>query len=94
VVGFALSSVANIFIFVILYDFRLLPAQFCNKITPLWNFESHMQIAGQCAPWKRANSADHLVLPALQFQKIRVCRKFPGGAGISHYGTNKCFVDG
>jgi hypothetical protein len=63
-----------------LYDFCLLPAQFSDKIINVWNFESHMQFADWCAPWKFANSAENHVLQALQFQKIGVCRKFPGGA--------------
>jgi hypothetical protein len=33
------------------YDCCLLPAQFCKKIIKVRNFESHMQIAGRCAPW-------------------------------------------
>jgi hypothetical protein len=44
-----------------------------------------MQIADQCAPWKIASGAENLVLQVLQFQKVGVCRKFPGWAGISHY---------
>jgi hypothetical protein len=38
-----------------------------------------MQIMDRCAPWKLDNGAENLVLQALQFQKIGVCRKFPGG---------------
>jgi len=39
----------------------------------------------QCAPWKVTNGAVILVLQVLQFQKIGICHKLPGGAGISHY---------
>jgi hypothetical protein len=36
-----------------------------------------MHIADRCAPWKRANGAENLVLQALQFQYVGFCRKFP-----------------
>jgi hypothetical protein len=44
--GFTLSYIANMFILMILYDFCLLPAQFCytRKV------ESCVQIADRCAP--------------------------------------------
>jgi hypothetical protein len=32
-------------------------------------------------------------LQALQFQKMGVCRKLPGGAGRSHYWPNECFME-
>jgi hypothetical protein len=53
-----------------------------------------MQIADRCAPWKISNNAENPVLQALKFQKISVCRKLPGGAGISHHGPNEYFVEG
>jgi hypothetical protein len=53
--GFALSNVANICIFMILFDFCLLPASFCYLIIYIWKFESHMQVANRCAPWKIYN---------------------------------------
>jgi hypothetical protein len=31
-------------------------------------FESHVQIANWCAPWKISNGAENFVLQALQFQ--------------------------
>lgn len=52
-----------------------------------------MQIADRCAIWKAASSAENLVLQALRFRKVGECRKFPGGAGISHCGLNECFMD-
>jgi hypothetical protein len=81
--GFALSSVGNILIIVILNGFCLLPAfLLCNhKRTVL---ESHMQIADRCAPWKITTDAERPILQALQFQFMGFCRKFPGGTGISH----------
>ena len=52
-----------------------------------------MQIADRWAIWKAASSAENLVLQALQFRKVGECRKFPGGAGVSHYGLNECFME-
>jgi hypothetical protein len=52
-----------------------------------------MQFSAWCAPWKVANGAKNLVLQALQSQQVGICRKFPGGGSISHYGPNECFVD-
>jgi hypothetical protein len=83
--GFALLYIANICVNVILYDFYLLSAQFSDEVLNVRNFESQMKFADRCAPWKIVNSAENRVLQALQFQKIGVSRKFPGGAGISHY---------
>ena len=52
-----------------------------------------MQIADRWAIWKAASSAENLVLQALQFRKVGECHKFPGGAGVSHYGLNECFME-
>jgi hypothetical protein len=68
--GFALSNIANICIFMILYDFCLFPALFCYIIVYIWKFESHVQIANRCAPWKISNGAENFVLQALQFQQM------------------------
>jgi hypothetical protein len=64
--GFALSSVANIFM--ILDDFCLLPAWFCYVIINVRNLESLMHIANWCAPRKIASGAENPILQALQFQ--------------------------
>jgi hypothetical protein len=67
--GFAkhiLSYVANMSILMILYDFCLLPAQFCHIIVYIWKVESHVQIADRCAPWKISSGAE-TVLKALAF---------------------------
>jgi hypothetical protein len=53
-----------------------------------------MQIAGWNAPWKIASGAENFILQALQFQKMAVRHRLPGGAGMSHYGPNQCFVEG
>jgi hypothetical protein len=55
------------FILMILYDFRLLPAQFCYIIEYIWKVESHVQIPGRCAPWEISSDAKNLVLQVLQF---------------------------
>jgi hypothetical protein len=34
-----------------------------------------MQFAFWCAPWKVASDAENLVLQALQFQKMGICRE-------------------
>jgi hypothetical protein len=54
------------------------------EILHAWNLASNTQISDRWAPWKAANHAENLV-QELQFQKVGVCRKFLGGAGISHY---------
>jgi hypothetical protein len=61
-------------------DFEsLLPAKFSDTVINVRNFDSHTHIADRCAPWKISDGAENPVLQALQFQKIGVCRKFPGG---------------
>jgi hypothetical protein len=72
--GFALSYAKNMFIFTILYDFCLLPAQFYYITVYIRNVESHVQIVVRCAPWKISNGAENLVLQALQFDEVGVCR--------------------
>jgi hypothetical protein len=44
-----------------------------------------MQFADLREPWEITNCAQKFVLQALQFQKVDICRKFPGGADISYY---------
>jgi hypothetical protein len=53
-----------------------------------------MQFSDRCAPWKIASGAENLILQALQFQQMVICRKFPGGRSVSHYGCNEGFVEG
>jgi hypothetical protein len=60
--GFAFSYTANMFILMILYNFCLSPAQFCNIIVYIWKVKSCLQIADQCAPWKISTGAHNLVL--------------------------------
>jgi hypothetical protein len=51
----------------------LLPAQFCDEIVHVRNFESQMQIAGRCAPWKVASGvAKNVVLQGIRAIKISV----------------------
>jgi hypothetical protein len=49
----------------ILYDFCLLPAQFCCIIVYMWEAESCVQIEDRCAPWKISNGMQDLVMQAL-----------------------------
>jgi hypothetical protein len=42
------------------------------------DFQCHVQITDRCAPWKFAIDAEDLVLQALQFHWMGVCRKLPG----------------
>jgi hypothetical protein len=73
--GFALSNRANIFVFMILYDFCMMPAWFCYIIVNLRNLESHMQIADRYAPRKTANGANNLVHSSLLCNLIRTKQK-------------------
>jgi hypothetical protein len=34
------------------------------------------------------------VLQALKFHLMCICRKFPGGTGVSHYRPNESFMEG
>jgi hypothetical protein len=68
----------------ILYDFCFLPAKFRFLIINVRYLESHVQLADRCASWKFTSDAAILGLQALQFQRVGIFRKFPGGASISH----------
>jgi hypothetical protein len=83
--GFVLSYPANMFILMILHDFCLLPAQFYYAVVYIQRVESRVQITDRRSPCKISNSAENLVLQALQFQEVDVWSKFPGGASTSHY---------
>jgi hypothetical protein len=61
--GYTFSDVANIFIFMNLYDLCLLPALFRYVITNISYLESHVQLAF----WKFTSGAKDFVLQALQF---------------------------
>jgi hypothetical protein len=67
VYGFALFCTAVMCVLMILYDFSLLPAQFCYIIIYIGKVESCVQIANWCAPWKIFSGAENLVLQVLQF---------------------------
>jgi hypothetical protein len=66
--GFAFSDVANICIYMILYEFCLLLAQVrCVVISTSIRFvESRVQLADRCASWKITDGAENLVLQAVQ----------------------------
>jgi hypothetical protein len=65
--NFVLSYATNMSILMILYDIRLLPAQFCYVMVYMRKVESRVQIADRCAPWKISNNGQNLVLQARQF---------------------------
>jgi len=44
----------------------------------MWNFESHMEFAVRCEPWK-VTSCESLVLQALQLKKVGICYEIQGG---------------
>jgi hypothetical protein len=52
--------------------------------------KSQMHIPNRCVSWKFASGAENSVLPALQFHKMLICRKFPGGGST----PNESFVEG
>jgi hypothetical protein len=72
--GFTLSYNANMFFLMIPYGFCLFPAQFCYIIIYTWKVTSCVHIADGCEPWKISNGVQNLVLQALQFYEIGVCR--------------------
>jgi hypothetical protein len=63
--GFALSNVANISIFMVLDDFCLLPALFCYVIVNVLNLESHMHIGDRCMSWEITDGAENHILQVL-----------------------------
>jgi hypothetical protein len=75
---FTLSYAVHMFIIMILYDFYLLPAQFCYIVIYLQKVESRVQIMDWCAPWKIFCFAENPVLWALEFWEVAVCHKFSG----------------
>jgi hypothetical protein len=69
----ALSYIANMFILIILYDFCLLPEQFCYMTVYIWKVESCEQIADRCAPRKICNDAEkfnHVCVPLFLVTKL------------------------
>jgi hypothetical protein len=59
--GFTLSIIENIFIFMIWDNFCLLPAKFYYVIINMQNSESHMHITNRCVPRKIANGAENFI---------------------------------
>jgi hypothetical protein len=45
------------------------------------------------SPWKVSSDAKNLVLQTMLFQKVGVCRKLPGWAGIIHCQPNSSFLE-
>jgi hypothetical protein len=67
--SFALSYTTNILILIILYDFCLLPAQFCYIIVYIRKVESRVQIVDLCAPWIISDGGENLVFRRCSFKK-------------------------
>jgi hypothetical protein len=64
--GLPLSYTANTFILTILYDFCLLPAQFCHIVAYMRKVENSVQTADRFAPSKIFSGAENFVLQTLQ----------------------------
>jgi hypothetical protein len=75
--GFCLFYVTKVFILTILYDFCLLPTQFCYIIVYTRKVESRVQIADRFAPWKISNGAENLVLAGAAILRGRCLPQIP-----------------
>jgi hypothetical protein len=91
--GFDLSNIANIFIFMILYDFCLLPTWFCYVIVNVRNLESHMHIADQFPTRETANGAENLIyaVAAISIDGFSVANSQAGQAYLIR--SNQGFVE-
>jgi hypothetical protein len=65
--GFTLFYNPTMFILMILYDFCLLPAQFCYVILYIEWIESCVQIVDRYVLWKIPYGTENIVLQALQY---------------------------
>jgi hypothetical protein len=63
VLGFSLTNVVKI-ILMILQNFSLIHAQFCDEIIQIWDVESHLQIADICGLCRISCLAGNFVLQA------------------------------
>jgi hypothetical protein len=72
---FTLFYTADMFILMILYDFSLFPAQFCNIIVYVRKVGSCMQIADRCAPWKISSGAENPVFKVNVTLRLAVYRQ-------------------
>jgi hypothetical protein len=66
VLGFALLSLENVLILKISQGMCLLHAEMFDDITPVRNFESHMQIAHRSVPWELALRSENAALQGTQ----------------------------
>ena len=84
VLGFAVSSVANIFILIVFHDLGMLPGKLCDEIVSVRNAERVKPITCWCTVWKVAVriGGENIVLQALQCRKVRVHPKFTDTGGI------------
>lgn len=70
--GFTFSEIANIWIFIILYDLCLLRAQFCNIIINIQDLESQEQLVDRFAPLKFTNSVENLDFKCYNFVRSAI----------------------
>jgi hypothetical protein len=89
----ALSSVANICVFMFPYGLCLLPAQFCCVIIYVRKFESHVHIVSRCSSGKIASGADNCLIDAA-ISVDGYLPQIPRRASMSYYIPNKRFVEG
>jgi hypothetical protein len=84
----------NLFILMILYDFCVLPVQFCYIIVYTRKAESRVQIADRCAPWKISSGAENLIFVGFAILRGRCLPVIPGGSNVSHYSSDQCLMEG
>jgi len=78
-IKYIVFNVAKISFFMILIDFRMLPAQFCDEVMKIRNLESHMQIVDRCAHWDSCQSSEELCFASTALKKDSVCRNIQSG---------------
>jgi len=69
-----ITDVANLYIFVASSDVCLQPD---NLVTYVWNFESQVQFAGCCPPWRAISATEKLTLRTLELRSTGVGRELP-----------------
>jgi hypothetical protein len=89
VLGFALSNLAKILLFMILNDFCLIPAKCCYVIAKVRNLVGQMHIANRCLSQDIANGAQIPISQTLQLQQMDFCLKFPRERSINYYRSNQ-----
>jgi hypothetical protein len=75
------------------HDLILLSAQFGYIIVYVWNLKGYLHIKNRGVPWQFASGAEGLVLKALKFHYMCICRKLLGRTGVSHYRSIESFME-